>query len=180
MHRRGMRAITALAISAVVSGVVAVGAPGTAGARGGGEQTIVIAALGPFFDATTGTESTEWPAAVEARVEALNRSGDLGDYTVEVFECDTGLDPNDTEQCARDAVEAGAVASVGFNGTTGANLLPILEGAGIPAVGTVPVSPVETSSPVSFPLTSGVPGAFEALPIAIGDEGATNQALVIT
>jgi branched-chain amino acid transport system substrate-binding protein len=179
MRHRGRRAVAALAFCSLAAGA-AVGASPVAGAAGGDEQTIVIAALGPFFDVTTSTESTEWPAAVNARVAALNESGDLGDYTIEVFECDTGLDPNQTEQCARDAVEAGAVASVGFNGTTGTNLLPILEGAGIPAVGTVPVSPAETSSPVSFPLTSGIAGAFEALPIALNDEGAQKQALVIT
>lgn len=183
MHRRGVRVVALGAALALVIGVLA----GTASARtrhqgGGGDKTeIVIAALGPFFDANTGTKSSEWPAAVKARVKAANKAKELGpDVTLKVFECDTGLDPNDTEACARDAIDAGAVASVGFNGTTGTNLLPILEGAGIPAIGTVPVSPAETSSAVSFPFTSGVPGAFEALPIAIGEKGATKQGLVVT
>jgi ABC-type branched-subunit amino acid transport system substrate-binding protein len=183
-HRTGVRLVAIGGAFALLTGVLA----GSASARttqqggGGGEQTeIVIAALGPFFDATTGTESSEWPAAVKARVKAANKAKALGpDVTLKVFECDTGLDPNDTEACARDAIEKGAVASVGFNGTTGANLLPILEGGGIPAIGTVPVSPVETSSPVSFPFTSGVPGAFEGLPIALGEKDATDQALVLT
>jgi ABC-type branched-subunit amino acid transport system substrate-binding protein len=183
MDRRGVRVVALGAVLALTTGLLA----GTASARtkhqdSGGEKTeIIIAALGPFFDATTGTESSEWPAAVKARVKAANKAKELGpDVTLKVLECDTGLDPNDTEACARDAIEQGAVASVGFNGTTGANLLPILEGAGIPAIGTVPVSPNETTSPVSFPFTSGVPGAFEALPIALGEKDATSQGLVLT
>lgn len=182
MDRKCVRVVALGAALTLMIGVLG----GSAAARtnhqsSGGKTEIVIAALGPFFDANTGTESTEWPAAVKARVKAANKAKELGaDVTVKVLECDTGLDPNDTEACARDAIEQGAVASVGFNGTTGANLLPILEGAGIPAIGTVPVSPNETSSPVSFPLTSGVPGAFEALPIALGEKGATDQGLVVT
>ncbi len=183
MDRRGVRVVALGAALTLMTGMLA----GTASARtkhqssSGAKTEIVIAALGPFFDATTGTKSSEWPAAVKARVKAANKAKELGpDVTLKVFECDTGLDPNDTEACARDAIDQGAVASVGFNGTTGTNLLPILEGAGIPAIGTVPVSPAETSSPVSFPLTSGVPGAFEALPIALGAKGATTQGLVVT
>ncbi len=183
MDRKGVRVVALGAALTLMTGLLA----GTASARtnhqssGGAKTEIVIAALGPFFDATTGTKSSEWPAAVKARVKAANKAKELGpDVTLKVFECDTGLDPNDTEACARDAIDQGAVASVGFNGTTGTNLLPILEGAGIPAIGTVPVSPAETSSPVSFPLTSGVPGAFEALPIALGEKGATSQGLVVT
>jgi len=185
MHRKGVRAIAIGAVGALLAGALAGGASASThrgGGAGGGKKTeILIGALGPFFDASTGTKSDEWPAAVKARVKAANKAKELGpDVTLKVFECDTGLNPNDTEQCARDAIDQGVVASVGFNGTTGTNLLPILEGAGIPAIGSVPVSPAEVTSPVSFPLTSGVPGAFEALPIALGEKGATKQSLVLT
>ena len=182
MDRRGVRVVALGAALALTTGMLGGSASARTSHQGGGEKTeIVIAALGPFFDANTGTASSEWPAAVKARVKAANKAKALGpDVTLKVFECDTGLDPNDTETCAREAIDEGAVASVGFNGTTGANLLPILEGAGIPAIGTVPVSPNETTSPISFPLTSGVPGAFEALPIALGEQGATGQGLVLT
>ena len=184
MRGKWVRLVAIGAALTLVAGVLAGSASASTkrGSGGGGEKTeIVIGALGPFFDANTGTESTEWPAAVKARVKAANKAKELGpDVTLKVFECDTGLDPNDTEQCVRDGVDQGVVASVGWNGTTGANFFPALESAGIPAIGSVPVSPSETSSPVSFPLTSGVPGAFEALPIALGEKGATKQALVVT
>lgn len=170
----------AKAIGGVTAVVLALSAfSGAATSAAATREPIVIAALGPFFDAFTGTESTEWPAAVQARVAALNASGELGDYEVEVFVCDTGLDPNVTEQCARDAVAAGAVATVGFNGTTGGNLFPVLESAGLPVVGAVPSGPSELTSPMSFPLTSGVPGIFGALPMSLGLQGATTQALVL-
>jgi len=180
MRHRGVRVLAATCTAALVLGLVGTSASGSTGAQGSAKKTILIGALGPFFDANTGTKSSEWPAAVKARVKAFNKANELPGYKLAVFECDTGLDPNDTEQCARDAIDKGVVASVGFNGTTGANLLPVLEGGGIPAVGTVPVSPVEVTNPVSFPLTAGIPGAFEALPVAIGNAGATTQSLVLT
>jgi len=184
MRHRGVRVAAALCAGVLVAGLTVSAASAETGAQSGGgggaKKTIVIGALGPFFDVNTGTRSPEWPAAVKARVKAFNKANELPGYTLKVFECDTGLDPNQTEKCARDGVDKGIVASVGFNGTTGANLLPILEGASIPAVGPIPVDPTETTNPVSFPLTSGIPGAFEALPVAIGNAGATKQSLVLS
>ena len=184
MHRKGVHVVAIGAALSLVAGVLAANASASTkrGSAGGGEKTeIVIGALGPFNVPSTGTNTQEWPAAVKARVKAANKAKELGpDVTLKVFECNTDLDPNKTEQCARDGVDKGIVASVGWNGTTGANLLPILESAGIPAIGTVPVSPTETSSPVSFPFTSGVPGVFEALPVALGEKDATKQSLVLT
>jgi branched-chain amino acid transport system substrate-binding protein len=181
MRHRGVRVVAALGTAALVVGLAGAGASAKTAAQGGSaKKTILVGALGPFFDANTGTKSSEWPAAVKARVKAFNKANELPGYKLAVFECDTGLDPNQTEQCARDAAAKGVIASVGFNGTTGTNLLPLLQSEGIPAVGTVPVSPAEVSNPDSFPFTSGIPGAFEALPVAIGNAGATKQSLVLT
>jgi branched-chain amino acid transport system substrate-binding protein len=179
MRGRSFRLVAALAGVVTATGMLAT----TAGARThtAAKQTIYIGALGPFFDVTTGTKSTEWPAAVNARVKAMNAAHSLGkNVVVKVFECDTGLDPNQTEKCVRDAVAKGVVAAVGWNGTTGANLFPLLQQNGIAEIASVPVGLDEVNNPVSFPFTSGVPGAFEGLPIGLGSTGATKQALVIT
>jgi ABC-type branched-subunit amino acid transport system substrate-binding protein len=173
-------------VAAVLGAVLATSAVASVASaestRGGGGKaaTILLGVVGPFTDPSTGTETPEWPAAAKARIKAINKAGGIGGQKVKAFVCDTSLDPNKTEQCARDAAEAGVVANVAFAGTTAANLMPILEENGIASIGTIPVDPAGTTSPVSFPLTAGVPGAFEGLPILLGKEGATEQALVMT
>ena len=185
MHRTASRVLSALVVVALATAAVAATASATtrgevASVKKPSGPPIVIGALGPFFDANTGTKSSEWPAAVRARVKAINAAGGIGGKRVDVFECDTGLDPNQTEKCVRDAAAKGVVASLGWNGTTGAQFLPLLQQNGIAAIGSVPVGLDEVNSPVSFPFTAGVPGAFEALPLALGSDGVTKQALVVT
>ena len=188
MHRTRFRLVAVLVVVALATAAAAATATAsTSGAASRGADAkkpsgppIVIGALGPFFDANTGTKSSEWPAAVRARVKAINAAGGIGGKRVDVFECDTGLDPNQTEKCVRDAAAKGVVASVGWNGTTGAQFFPLLQQSGIAAIGSVPVGLDEVNNPVSFPFTAGVPGAFEGLPLSLGTEGVTKQALVVT
>lgn len=178
--RTRFRVVAALLGAVLATSAVGSVASAESARRGGGKGTILLGVVGPFTDPSTGTETPEWPAAAKARIKAINKAGGLGGQKVKAFVCDTSLDPNKTEQCARDAAAAGVVANVAFAGTTGANLLPILEEHGIASIGTIPVDPVGTSNPVSFPLTAGIPGAFEGLPILLGQEDATKQALVMT
>jgi branched-chain amino acid transport system substrate-binding protein len=181
MHRKGVRAVAIGAAAALLAGLLAGGASAStrSGKKPSGEP-ILIGALGPFDVPNPPAKTTEWPAAVKARAKAINAAGGIGGRPVKVFVCNTALDPNQTETCVRDAADAGVVATVGWNGTTGANYFPLLQQEGIAAIGSVPVGLDEVTNPVSFPFTSGVPGAFEGLPIAIGDQGADTQALVLT
>ena len=55
---------------------------------------------------------------------------------------------------------------------------PSLAAAGIPIIAPVPVDPSVTTSSVSFPITSGVPGDFIAMPQLLADRGATKISLI--
>ena len=92
--------------------------------------------------------------------------------------CNSALDPNKAEQCARDAVAAKVAAVIGINSSEQPAMVPILEGAGIPIIAPVPVDPSVLSSKVSFPITAGVPGAFIAMPELLASKGAKQISLV--
>jgi ABC-type branched-subunit amino acid transport system substrate-binding protein len=57
-------------------------------------------------------------------------------------------------------------------------MVPPLAAAGIPIIAPVPVDPSVTTSTVSFPITSGVPGDFIAMPELLADRGATKISLI--
>ncbi len=113
-----------------------------------------------------GTKSPELSGAVLAHAKTINNSGGIKDasgktHKLVVVVCTTKLDPNQAETCARDAVAKDVVAVIGDNSTEGAQIFPILEPAGIPAIGNVVFSPVDATSKVAFPITSGIAGILE-------------------
>lgn len=147
-------------------------------------DAVTVMTYGEFDVPATGTQDPEWPGAVKARAKAINKSGGLEDakgetHEVKVLVCNTGLDPNKARQCAQDAVDANVVAVVGANTSYGDQSLPLLEGAGIASIGTFIGAPIDASSPVSFPLTSGLPGVFTGLPAVLADQGAKTVGAII-
>src|SRR5690606_18690357 len=69
-----------------------------------------------------------------------------------------GFDPNMAADCAREAVNREVAAVVGGFAGNGDVILPILEEAGIPWLGTPLISAGELTSAVSFPLSAGAAG----------------------
>lgn len=159
-----------------------------ADARAGGKPTgepIKVMALGPFSDPSTGFEYPQWPAAAKARAKYINTHGFLEDasgktHKLEVIVCDAGIDANLAEQCARKAVDEKVTALVGYNGPSGAVIIPILEAAGIPFIGNYPNDALATTSKISFPLVSGGAGEFAGLPLQLQSAGADKQSYVIS
>ncbi len=144
---------------------------------------IKVGTMGEFDVPSAGTSNPEWPGAVEARAKAVNKAGGLKDasgktHELQVIVCNSALDPNKAEQCARDAVAQKVAAVIGINSSEQPQMVPILEGAGIPIIGPVPVDPSVLSSKVSFPITAGVPGAFIAMPELLASKGAKQISLV--
>lgn len=119
----------------------------------------------------TGVDTT-MAAAVEAAIAALDEADALGGATIDVISCDPASDPNKSVQCARDAVSEGVLAVVGSFDPLGVNgILPVLESADIPWIGPLATQPIEFTSPVSFPVTSGAMGGNASLVVAAVDHG---------
>lgn len=122
-----------------------------------------------------GSNYADASAAIEAKADQINAQGGIKGRPIKVTVCDDQLNPNQAASCARDAVSAHAVAvlsptqSSGF----GAQTLPILEAAGIPAVDEPAVVPTDWTSPNSFPLDPGEPAQYAAVALALKQAGCT-------
>ncbi len=186
MKKITVRMLVLCMLVATMLATTVVGLP--AGAQGSEKPTgdpVKVMAMGPFSDPSTGFEYPEWPAAAKARAKYVNTHGFLEDtsgetHRLEVLTCDAGIDANLAEQCARKAVDEGVVALVGYNGPSGAVIIPILEAAGIPFIGNYPNDVLATASPISFPLVSGGAGLFAGLPLQLQSLGADKQSYVIS
>jgi ABC-type branched-subunit amino acid transport system substrate-binding protein len=121
----------------------------------------------------------------EVAVAAINAAGGVTvpgqdvASPLEVLSCDgaSTIDPNAPLQCARDAVEAGAVASVGKY-SSGDDIFTEFESVSLPVIGNLAIGAGDLFNELSFPLlTSGV-GAVAGLAKIAQDNGATTVALV--
>ena len=170
--------MTALVAAAVL--VAAIG-PGHADATAvtvKGDRLVVMT-IGEFF------ANPQWPAAVEARVAALNRAGGIEDaagatHQVKVIVCDTKADPSEAQRCAQRAVDQRVVAVVGMSTLDSDVIWPVLEAAGIPVIGSRVNTDRDATSPVAFPLAAGIVGMFSAMPQLLVRQGAHKVAVIVS
>ena len=139
--------------------VTAIGA-GTSHGAAGAETPVTVMTMGDLAG------STEWPDAVKSRFDTINERGGIRDtsgarHEVEVVVCDTQFDVTATDACAARAVDEQVAAVVGMSVANGQAAWPRLEAAGIPVIGTRINTQSDVTSPVSYPVGSGVVGVFE-------------------
>jgi ABC-type branched-subunit amino acid transport system substrate-binding protein len=123
-----------------------------------------------FVIAPVATPIQNYPdaqAGAEAAAQAINKAGGIKGRQIEIGFCNTQSNPNQAVSCARQAVEANAVAVVGHVDTFSNLSIPVLQQAGIPDVGMYSSGiPIDWTNPDVFPMAGGAPGAFQALPFA--------------
>ncbi len=114
-------------------------------------------------------------AAIRAKADEVNAAGGIHGHQIKIIVCDDQQNPNQAENCARQAVSDGSVvvlsptASAGF----GARTLPGLAAVGIPGVGEPAVVPSDRTSPNAFPLDPGEPAQYAAVALALRQRGCT-------
>lgn len=169
MERRAC-AMVAWALGAVVVlSAPALGPSAHAATRVG--SAVVVMTIGDFTDAP------ELAKAVPARFVTVNTRGGVVDargvrHLVKVRTCDTRSDPAQSEACAHQAVERRVTAVIGLASANSDRIWPILEAAGIPAIGSRLDTVTDGSSAVAFPLGSGAFGVFRGMPQVLAAEGA--------
>ena len=146
-------------------------------------STLRVATLGDFE--STGVDNQLWADAVIARFTAANERGGVLDarhqrHKVEVIECNTASDPDQTARCAQQAVDQHVAAVVGMSVVYADRALRILEAARIPAIGVRVNAPSEAASPSSFPIASGTAAELAAMPQLLAQRGATKIAVIIS
>jgi branched-chain amino acid transport system substrate-binding protein len=122
-------------------------------------EPIRVMQIAQITDAATGTPTPEVLAGAEAAAASINAAGGIDGRPIEVLSCDDMNDTNQAADCARQAVEEGVVATVGNNTAYGDAVNPILEEAGIASIGPNPLAMPDYSSPISFPISPGLPGS---------------------
>ena len=131
-----------------------------------------------IFEESVGLANPDLPEGATAAVDAVNASGGIGGRPLELIVCDTRNDPNVAADCANQAVEAGAIASVGNISQQTAAYYPIFEAETIPVIAESPSTIEAFISPSSFPAQGGAASSFAALARFVVDAGATSIAVV--
>jgi ABC-type branched-subunit amino acid transport system substrate-binding protein len=157
--------------------LVTAGCAGASGGSGDAEPgTLSIRAI-----AAEGTGLTNYPdvdAGAKAAVAAINAAGGVNGKQVQYSFCNTRGEANEAMACARRAAQDGVDAVVGRVDIFTTQSTPILEKAGIPDVGAVPIAEIDYRSPTSFPLHSGNYGAFAGGPYAFKAAAKKRMAVV--
>lgn len=92
----------------------------------------------------------------EVAVRAINAEGGVAGNKLKLNFCDDKADPVQTAKCAEEAAgDEDTVALVASFSTNGAALMPVLESAELPSLGSLPLAPIDAESPMAFPLSAG-------------------------
>jgi branched-chain amino acid transport system substrate-binding protein len=142
-------------------------------------EPITVMTIGNWTQPAIGTANPEFPAGAQAAAAAVNAAGGIDGRPIDVIVCSDELSADTARQCARDAVEQGVVAVVGLQTTNETTILPILEAAGIPAIGVSPFTEIGLTSPVSFPDTSGFVGQTLGMGLQLARAGADDVSAIV-
>jgi len=140
---------------------------------------ITVMTIGNWTQPQLGTSNPEFPAGAQAAAAAVNAAGGIDGRPIEVIVCSDELNADTARQCAREAVEKQVAAVVGLQTTNETTILPVLESAGIPAVGVYPFTDVGLTSPVSFPDVSGFVGQTLGMGLQLARSGASTVSTVV-
>jgi branched-chain amino acid transport system substrate-binding protein len=99
-------------------------------------------------------------AAVAAAQYANDHLGGLGGHRIEIDRCADKSDPTVARACADRFVRDGVAVVVAGQPATADAIVPTVLGAGIPWVGSTPISTSETSSPDTFFFGAGFVGTL--------------------
>ncbi len=132
------------------------GEPGSAcvGSGDGSGDPIVIGSI--QTDSSPAAKFPEITAGAEACFKAINETGGINGRPIKFQKCNDSADPVQGEACARDLIDAGAIAVLGgicFS-CFSAPVVDVLGAAGVPYVGGLPVLPAEYEQENFIPITN--------------------------
>jgi hypothetical protein len=126
---------------------------GTLPLTGGARETLTVMTWAP--DGTQATNMPGMPAMAVAFSRWVNDNGGIDGHKLKVLTCNEHNTHVGAGNCARRAVEEGAVAVVGSYSQFGSAFMPPLEAAGIPFIGGYGISGEEFTSTSSYPVNGG-------------------------
>ena len=157
MGRRQRLRLAAAALGTALA-VAACSESGPGGGTGSAPASLAAgASVKLMVIAPTGTAGSNYPdilGATKAAVRGLNSRGGIKGHRVELLYCNEKNDADTAKSCANQAVSDHVLAVVNEVSASG-GIMPILEAAHIPSIGSAGISidGSELSSPVSFVLS---------------------------
>jgi ABC-type branched-subunit amino acid transport system substrate-binding protein len=106
--------------------------------------------VGNWTQPVAGTSDPEFPAGAQAAAKAINAAGGIHGRMLDVIVCSDELNTNVARNCANQAISQKVTAIVGLQTFNSAVMFPILQRAGIPAVGVVPFTEADLTARDAF------------------------------
>jgi len=113
-----------------------------------------------------------------ASAEAVNAAGGVAGHKIQIDVCNDQGDPNVAATCARTAVQKKYAGVISTTELYSASILPLLEAAKIPAVGSAPLTGPDFTSPVSFPVSGGNPLDYGGIGFTAGRTGCKKAGVI--
>jgi ABC-type branched-subunit amino acid transport system substrate-binding protein len=150
----GLAALAAIAACSSGGG----GTTGGNGAAGSGSSTITVGGAGPI--SSSQLSQPERQAAEQAAISTVNAAGGVDGHMLKLDYCDTQNTANGEFTCMRQLVtdKVAAIVDPGLIVDQSGRGLKFATAAGIPVIGGQGLTPVEFTTPGSFPMASGIPG----------------------
>jgi branched-chain amino acid transport system substrate-binding protein len=143
---------------------------------GGATKTIKIMALGTSSSPTIAIP--EGITGIQAAAKAINDAGGINGAKIAVETCNDASDPNTAASCARQAVQDKVAAVIPYYTSQGGSILPILQAAGIPYIGSEGLAPADLTNPDSFIVTSNGTPSSAIHSTALVKAGCQKQAIL--
>lgn len=116
---------------------------------------------------------------MQAAISVINAAGGIKGHPIDLTVCNDQNNPNVAQSCAEQAVAGHDAAVITGQDEFGTSILPTLQKAGIPFVGNLTETVADATSPVSFPLTSGLYNNASATGIAAELSGCKKAAAIL-
>jgi branched-chain amino acid transport system substrate-binding protein len=166
--------IAALLLLAACSSSATPSSGGSAG--GGATKTIQIMALGTSSSPTIAIP--EGVTGIQAAAKAINDAGGINGAKIAVETCNDASDPNTAASCARQAVQDRVAAVIPYYTSQGGSILPVLQAAGIPYIGSEGLATADLTNPDSFIVTSNGTPSSAIHSTALVKSGCKKQAIL--
>jgi ABC-type branched-subunit amino acid transport system substrate-binding protein len=167
---------SALMLTTIVSTGALVGGSGIAGAAAK-KPALQVMDIGTFASPSLAQPDTLWSA--QAEFDAINAAGGINGQKVVVTGCNDQDSQNIAAACARKAVSAHDFAVLAMYEQYGAQILPILQKAGIPYMDGEATALVDLQNPDSFPFDAGIYTVFAGLGEAMNTDGCKNIGMIV-
>jgi ABC-type branched-subunit amino acid transport system substrate-binding protein len=158
--------------------LLAVGCSSSGSGGGSGKGELELFQIAPLHSQVV--SATYMQSAADAAVKQINASGGVNGRKLKLTTCNDQYEAQSALRCAQQAVsDKNVIAVVGSLTGFGPQIMPLMEKAKLPVVGSDALAPIDATSPMAFLIDTGVPGPDIAMPsIAKKYLGATKVAVI--